>query len=39
LWKRVLLSVAEAVVHVASNDQGGLQVTTRQTIGPTQAIS
>jgi hypothetical protein len=39
LWKRVLLSVAEAVVHEPSQIQGGVQVTTRHTIGPTQASS
>ena len=39
LWNLVLLSVAEAVVHESSNTHGGVQVTTRHTIGPTQAIS
>jgi hypothetical protein len=35
----VLLSVAEAVVQFSSQIHGGVQVTTRQTIGPTQAMS
>jgi hypothetical protein len=38
LWNLVLLSVAEVVVHAGSHTQGGVQVTTRHTIGPIQAI-
>jgi hypothetical protein len=37
LWNLVLLSVADVVVQLESQTHGGVQVTTRQAIGPTHA--
>ena len=39
LWNRVALSVAEVVVQLSSQIHGGVQVTTRHTIGPTQVAA
>ena len=39
LWNRVLLSVALVVEQLESHTQGGVHVTTRQTIGPRHLTS